>query len=188
MFQSIWSLKQIFVQESIYKSFISKLSKRIARIELDEMPIGKLNDFVRKILNDTDAALQYSAMNGVQFVEMHPSFFTDAAKDCFKPLVLLDTCLSDNLWECFDFGKRRMPLVGLQAFRTTKEVVNMINRHPSQALSVWCNNSAISDELAISVDVSCIWINSYERSNPNYGWTASDKFIKGGIIGELNYT
>ncbi|XP_077293944.1 uncharacterized protein LOC143916629 [Arctopsyche grandis] len=182
-YTSLWSLKQIFVQESIHKSFISKLSKRIARIELDETPSGKLNDFVRKILNDTDTVLKHSATNGVELVAMHPSFYTDAAKDSFKPLVLLDTCLSDNLWESFDFGKRRMPLVGLQAFRTTKEAVNMINRHPSQALSVWCDNSAISDELATSVDVSCIWINSYERSNPNYSWTDNDTFIKGGIIG-----
>lgn len=147
------------VQESVYQSFITKLSKKIKEFTWELPEAYNLDDSTKKIIGNVEKVLEKATKYGITHLPVHINFVTGVTHTLFKPVVLVDN-VPPYFWDNLSNGIPT-PVVTVQSFRTTKEAVSLINNTSSFALSIWGNNITTCNELALAANVSCVWINSF---------------------------
>ncbi|XP_028173624.1 uncharacterized protein LOC114362418 [Ostrinia furnacalis] len=53
------------------------------------------------------------------------------------------------------------PMVPIEAYRTTKELISLVKKHRVKYLSLWASDIAQANEIAYNAPSSVVWINSY---------------------------
>ncbi|GBP85050.1 hypothetical protein EVAR_48387_1 [Eumeta japonica] len=52
-------------------------------------------------------------------------------------------------------------IILVEAYRTTKELLALLNAHSCNYLSLWCNDLSTANEVALAADVTNVWINDF---------------------------
>lgn len=155
-------MKQILIQESVYESFITKLSKKIKEFTWELPEAYNLDDSTKKMIGNVEKVLEKATKHGIKHLPMHRDFTAGGTQTLFKPVVLLDN-VPPYFWN--KSSGIPTPVVTVQSFRTTKEAVSLISNTASFALSIWGNNITVCNELALSANVSNVWINAFGLLN-----------------------
>lgn len=155
--------------------FEKKLKDKIIKLETSYPKNFKITTGMNGVLSNLKNVLKFVVDNNIKHIPMPENFYGDDPQYAFKPLILVDNCVEDNFWESKVDKRYQLP-VGLQAFRTTKEVLNLVKKNSCYAISIWCDNSSTSDEAALSADVECVWINSYGQMSAPIGWNIDDGY------------
>lgn len=157
------------------KSFEEKLKDKIIKLETLYPANFKITPAMKGIVDNLKNVLKYAVDNKMKHIPMPENFYGDNPRYAFKPLILLDNCLEDNLWETIVDKRFQLP-VGLQAFRTTKEALNLLKKSPCHGVSIWCDNSSVTIETAMLADVNCVWVNSCGQLSAPVGWNIEDGY------------
>lgn len=149
--------KEVFVQETIYEEFISKLKEKMDSQSFPLSDKVKKDASLQGITNDEDT---YVSQNG------HVLIFGERIT---------------TLWSgC-------VPMVSISAFRNVDEAIALgNNNYQGFATSVWTENIGIGNYVAERIDVANVWINSFGIYSPEISFSpqkSSGKGYFGGLQG-----
>lgn len=185
-----WCVGRLFVQESIWDDFVSRL-----RVRIDHVRVGEAFDHLadvgspltKDIIADLAAATSVAKKNGLEVyqAQIPPGL---SPENFFLPTLVIGG-LADSSRVIVDDG--HIPLVAVVPFRTAKEAVTLVNNSRyGMATSVWTENASLAVEVAYQLQVGTVWINSHgsiDAGVPFGGWKQSGIGVVGGKEGLLEY-
>ncbi|XP_013908766.1 PREDICTED: aldehyde dehydrogenase family 16 member A1, partial [Thamnophis sirtalis] len=150
---------QLFLQESIAKDFIQRLKHRMGQLHLGDS-LDKITDVgpltSEKQRNVIDSLVEEARAEGAEVFQAWASL---PSNKLFYPPTLItgvyhtSRCVQEEI-----FG----PVLVSLTFRTTKEAVTLGNSTPhGLAASVWTEILSLALEVAHSLQVGTVWINSH---------------------------
>ncbi|XP_069566326.1 aldehyde dehydrogenase family 16 member A1 [Brachyistius frenatus] len=141
------------VQESVLDSVVDRLRLRMAGMKCVVMP----SDADRLLL---DAAVQEAQQQGATLVQ---SCAAPPSGALYPPTVLCGAAPSSPCVVSPAPG----PLLPLMTFRSNTEAVTLGNHTPhGQAASIWTEDLTLALEVAKSLSVGSVWVNSRPLSDP----------------------
>jgi acyl-CoA reductase-like NAD-dependent aldehyde dehydrogenase len=191
--QMCTAMSRIFVQDSIYESFIADFVKKSQRIKLGdslnfETQMGplvskqqrnKVLEFVEKAKKE-DAKLLCGGKipNGSA---LKKGFF-------FEPTVLVDVSPQAEIFKEEVFG----PVACISKFSSLKEATDLANNSDfALAAAIWTKDTAKAEGIAKEINAGTVWINTYGMffNELPYGGFKQSGFGKElGKVGFLEYT
>lgn len=138
-----WRINSIYVQETLRNQFYLSINDRLNALNsLQQSPVGRSN------LNGGDLTQKF----GGKYIESDNKLIT----------LLIETL--PKYIEATDDDE--MP-VAVNFFRTAKEVIQLVNGDDDddvvldrKSASIWTENISLLYELANSLNVRCVWVNS----------------------------
>ena len=180
---------RLLIQESIEKSFIKKLKKRMEKLRvgnpLDKsidigaivapVQLQKINSLVKKAEKEGNKLWQPSWSCPTDGLFYPPSLFTNVTPASFIAQVEI-------------FG----PVLTTLSFRTPSEAVSIANNTPyGLAASIWTENINLALDVAPKIKAGVIWINStnlFDAACGFGGYKESGFGREGGSEGIRSYT
>lgn len=185
-----WSLGQLFVQESIWVNFISRLRARVDRLRVGDA-FDHLADvgspLTKDIIADLTAVTSLAEKNGLEVYQakLLPGLSSEAF---FRPTLVIGDGADGNRVIADDAP---LPLVAVVPFRTAREAVTLVNNSRyGMAASVWTENASLALEVANKLQVGTVWVNchgSIDAGVPFGGRKQSGMGVVGGKEGLLEY-
>ncbi|RZC37711.1 aldehyde dehydrogenase 5, mitochondrial-like [Asbolus verrucosus] len=149
-----WSVKNIFIQENTYGSFVRKLKQRVDKIVVDAS--NKKNADIsfpaRNVSDKLKTVIEKAKSEGVEIYQPNSS-------SPFPALLIGGNIFNNNVIK-EDFID--VPIITLTAFRTINEAAALANNtRQGLAASVWTENNSLANELIRKLKVGTIWFNSH---------------------------
>ncbi|XP_034046358.1 aldehyde dehydrogenase family 16 member A1 [Thalassophryne amazonica] len=143
----------LYVQESVLDSVVARLKLRVARIKCVPMRTDGDRELV-------DAVVQEAQQQGAMLIQScaDPTLGTQ-----YPPTVLCGVASSSPCVVTPSPG----PLLPLMTFRSNTEAVTLANHTPhGQAASIWTEDLTLALEMAKSLEVGSVWVNSHSIADP----------------------
>ena len=179
---------RLFIQESIYDTVVAKLKKRMETLivgnPLDKnTDIGAINS-KEQLQKITD----YIKIGTKEGAEIYQCNNTLPSKGFYcKPTLFLHTSQSHRIVQEEIFG----PVLAIQTFRTTEEVIEKANNIPyGLSAGVWTNKGSRIFNLTGKLRAGVVWANTYNKFDPVSpfgGYKESGFGREGGLHGLMPY-
>lgn len=179
---------RLFIQESIYDTVVAKLKKRMETLivgnPLDKnTDIGAINS-KEQLQKITD----YIKIGTKEGAEIYQCNNTLPSKGFYcKPTLFLHTSQSHRIVQEEIFG----PVLAIQTFRTTEEVIEKANNIPyGLSAGVWTDKGSRIFNLTGKLRAGVIWANTYNKFDPVSpfgGYKESGFGREGGLHGLMPY-
>lgn len=179
---------RLFIQESIYDTVVAKLKKRMETLivgnPLDKnTDIGAINS-KEQLQKITD----YIKIGTEEGAEIYQCNNTLPSKGFYcKPTLFLHTSQSHRIVQEEIFG----PVLAIQTFRTTEEVIEKANNIPyGLSAGVWTDKGSRIFNLTGKLRAGVIWANTYNKFDPVSpfgGYKESGFGREGGLHGLMPY-
>lgn len=157
---SPWRIRNLLVQENIEENFMELLQSKLQKYHPIFVNSQDFQDNFRSALS-TASKMHLKICNNPD----------DAGE--VKPTIVLGQNRS-----YFDLpGSDIAPIVVMNIFRTVKEGIGMVNASNGGSVSIWCEKLSIAYEIASSVKVPSVWINSLAKFTPEIPFS----FVFGGL-------
>lgn len=179
---------RLFIQESIYDTVVAKLKKRMETLivgnPLDKnTDIGAINS-KEQLQKITD----YIKIGTKEGAEIYQCNNTLPSKGFYcKPTLFLHTSQSHRIVQEEIFG----PVLAIQTFRTTEEVIEKANNIPyGLSAGVWTDKGSRIFNLTGKLRAGVVWANTYNKFDPVSpfgGYKESGFGREGGLHGLMPY-
>jgi len=159
---------RLLIQETIYDKVISKIKRRMATLRLGHSmdkcsDMGPLVD--QSQMDDVGAMVEQARKEGN---DVHQSCATMPKEGFFFPPTLItNTDTVSTVVQEEIFG----PVLAVQTFRTPKEAIALANNTKfGLGSSVWTQDIALANEVALSLKAGSCWINGHNMFDAAAGF------------------
>ena len=175
---------RLFIQESIYDLFIRKLKDRMQSLILGN-PLDKNTDIgainSNNQLTNINKYIDLGKKEGAEIFQLNceiPSSGYWCAPTLFTNVSQSHTIAREEI-----FG----PVLAVQTFRTTNEVINKANNTPyGLSAGVWTDKGSKVFNLTSKLNAGVVWANTYNKFDPTApfgGYKESGHGREGGLHG-----
>lgn len=179
---------RLFVQESCADAFIEKLKVRMQTLIVGD-PLDKNTDVgainSKKQLDKIRQYIQWGKEEGLELYQCQKALPTKGY--FFEPSLFLHASANNRVVQEEIFG----PVLCVQTFRTTEEVIEMANNIPyGLSAGVWSDKGAKVFNLSQKLRAGVVWANSFNKfdpASPFGGYKESGFGREGGLHGLLPY-
>ncbi|KAG8224949.1 hypothetical protein J437_LFUL006449 [Ladona fulva] len=176
-----WAVTDIYVQQSVYKSFTEKME-----VIMKKLRLGNAFDKMADVGCPCEVQIADDVQNLINKMKKEGSRVSEDGRPPGKfivPAVVVggtdpDTyVLKEDIWP--------LPVVMLNSFRTAKEAVSLANNSRySVAASVWGQDFSLAEEIADQLKVGTVWINCVNKFDAAIPFGASRQSGYGRIGGK----
>jgi aldehyde dehydrogenase (NAD+) len=175
---------RLFIQESVYETFIRKLKDRMQSLILGNpldknTDIGAINSNGQLI--NINKYIEIGKKEGAEIFQLN----------CEIPLkgYWCAPTLFTNVSQSHAIAKEEIfgPVLGVQTFRTSNEVINKANNTPyGLSAGVWTDKGSKVFNLTSKLKAGVVWANTYNKFDPTSpfgGYKESGHGREGGLHG-----
>ncbi|EEZ98763.2 Aldehyde dehydrogenase family 16 member A1-like Protein [Tribolium castaneum] len=178
-----WSVRNIFVQENVFETFIQKLKHKVGEIRVgqsDQKNLDISSSLDNKTLQKLVKIIERAKDEGVEVYQPNnnaiPTLFIGG--NVFHNNVIVEDAI-------------KVPIVTLTAFRTINEAAALSNNtKQGLAASVWTESTSLANEIIEKLKVGTVWINSHGLFAPDIPFSpfkSSGNAFFGGTEGFYEY-
>ena len=159
--QACLSVERLYVQETVFKTFMDRLTAKAERLSLGPNPTDRAD--ISSLANDTQflkvSGLVEDAVENGAVVRFGGKSRQESGDLFFEPTILTDTNSSMRLVKEEVFG----PIVTVQPFRTDDEALTLANNSDyGLAASIWTENSERGKRMAERIEAASVMINDVQ--------------------------
>ena len=179
---------RLFVQESVYKTVVDKLKRRIETLIVGD-PLDKNTDVGAINSRDQLKTIEHYIKTGIkEGAEMHQSSCKVPAKGFWcRPTLFTGVSQSSTIVQEEIFG----PVLAVQSFRTVSEVITKANNTPfGLSAGVWTDKGSKIFNMTSNMKAGVVWANTYNKFDPTSpfgGYKESGFGREGGLHGLAAY-
>ena len=179
---------RLFVQESVYEVVLRKLKDRMQSLVVGN-PLDKNTD-----IGAVNSKQQLATIH--KYIDVGIKEGADIFQlDCKLPNsgYWCPPTLFTNVSQSHSIAKEEIfgPVLAIQTFRTTQEVINKANNTPfGLSAGVWTDKGSKAFNLASKLKAGVIWVNTYNKFDPTSpfgGYKESGHGREGGLHGLSPY-
>lgn len=179
LFQYPWRIQLVLVQENIDDKFKKAIT---AKIDLNNSKVVTSKDEIKQLITervliyDTKDCSGENSKLSQEIISRLPigldKYICNNTEVAVKEINKILTKATD-VYVCeekiflFDYAgsieeiPNSLPVVLIETYRTTKELLCLIKKYRPSYLSLWCNDVSVSNEIIYGSNVANVWLNDY---------------------------